>query len=70
MSQEVFGDKPNGFAAQNKSARAEHKKMTLFNVQGLVVSTNQYTRDQMRKVLWFKPLRKDIFVGSYPRAGR
>lgn len=59
-----------GFAAHRKTSRpAEHAKMSLFNVQGLVVSTNQYTREQMRKVLWFKPLERDIFVGSFPRAG-
>ncbi|OQR77542.1 sulfotransferase 6B1-like [Tropilaelaps mercedesae] len=70
MGQDLFGEKLNGFVAQHKTTRSEeHKKMALFNVQGLVLSMNQYTREQMRKVLWFKPLDKDIFVGSFPRAG-
>lgn len=74
LAQERFGSQPpstvNGFKAQRKTSKpVEHAKMSLFNVQGLVVSTNQYTREQMRKVLWFKPLEKDIFVGSFPRAG-
>ncbi|XP_022657717.1 sulfotransferase 1C4-like isoform X2 [Varroa jacobsoni] len=66
--QEMFGDKMNGFQ-RRPSRPAEHKRMALFNVQGLVVSTDTCTRDQIRKVIWFKSLEKDIFVGSFPRAG-
>ncbi|XP_003747494.1 sulfotransferase 6B1 [Galendromus occidentalis] len=68
ISQERFASE--GSKGRNIPSNAEdHAKMQLFNVQGLVVSKNQYTREQMRKVLWFKPLEKDIYVGSFPRAG-
>lgn len=42
--------------------------MDLFNVQGLLLQQDSFDRDKIRKVLWFKPLPGDIFVGSYPRS--
>ncbi|KAM7289835.1 hypothetical protein ISCGN_029963 [Ixodes scapularis] len=45
-----------------------YKKVDLFNVQGLLLQQDSFDRDKIRKVLWFKPLPGDIFVGSYPRS--
>lgn len=45
-----------------------YKKVDLFNVQGLLLQQDVFDRDKIRKVLWFKPLPGDIFVGSYPRS--
>lgn len=46
-----------------------YKKMNLFNVQGLLLQRNIFDKDIIRKVLWFKALPGDVFVGSYPRSG-
>lgn len=50
-------------------AGVSYKKMNLFNVQGLLLQRNIFDKDIIRKVLWFKALPGDIFVGSYPRSG-
>lgn len=51
-----------------RHTEVSYKKVDLFNVQGLLLQQNEFDRDKIRKVLWFKPLPGDIFVGSYPRS--
>ncbi|KAH6925469.1 hypothetical protein HPB50_005718 [Hyalomma asiaticum] len=53
---------------EDRRSDVSYKKVGLFNVQGLLLQQNEFDRDKIRKVLWFKPLPGDIFVGSYPRS--
>ncbi|XP_064484780.1 sulfotransferase 1B1-like isoform X2 [Ornithodoros turicata] len=55
--------------ASPNDSDVSYKRMNLFNVQGLLLQRNIFDKDIIRKVLWFKALPGDIFVGSYPRSG-